>query len=402
MLNTIFTFPGQGIITKNIFLEQLKNDENLERNCQKASSILNIHITEAIEKEIIHGTVFSQLCTFIFTYSQYQKVKQELSMYNPYYFCGHSLGEITALTCANVITFEDAIKYVYERAKIMEECCKEKDGGMLAILGENLEEVLKEDIDRYNLFISNYNSSSEVIVSGLNTDLAAFENFLIEKKVTYKKLYVSGAFHSDFMKGAYEKMKRVEYSYNSKKLDRVYSSFLGRRYKETDNIFELLALQIISPVKWNELMGKLKDDNILTVIEVTPKILLSNFFERSYKQIFSTHSSCSEKFYLQIKERLNENRLALLKKIISIAVCSKNFTSKERYEKYKLEYKQILKKCNSLIDTKDDISKEMCVEFYERLFYSLLILKELPEAEIDFRKEELENLFHIGDCRWVY
>ena len=101
------------------------------------------------------------------------------------YFAGHSLGEYTALTIANVISFEQGLKLLKYRGEFMQSAVPVGEGGMLAVLGTDADEI-KKMIDKYykeiKIYLANDNSNGQLILSGKNEDIEKFTAVLKEKK----------------------------------------------------------------------------------------------------------------------------------------------------------------------------------------------------------------------------
>ena len=122
-------------LVKNIFS---RADEALNFNLSKI--ILNGPISE------INLTKNTQPAIFVVSYSIFSVMKKEfnIELNHANYFAGHSLGEYSALTCANALQFEEAICLLYERGKFMQEAVPSGKGAMLAVLGLELKKILQQ------------------------------------------------------------------------------------------------------------------------------------------------------------------------------------------------------------------------------------------------------------------
>ena len=95
--------------------------------------------------------------------------------------------------------------------------------------------------------------------------------------------------------------------------------------------------------------------------------------------------------------------MRFLKKIISIAVCSKNNSDDLKvFEEYRNIYQNLLQKCDDFISNDSLVDVSTCQLFYDTLFSKLLLLKSVPESEIIGRKNELKENFHIGGLKWEF
>ena len=126
------------------------------------------------------------------------------------YFCGHSLGEYSALVSIGSLNFEDALYLLYERGKSMQEAVPEGKGAMLAVLGlkmNEIEDYIKQIKNKGICEIANDNSDSQIILSGEKKTIEEISNILKNNKKKSILLPVSAPFHCSLMKSAGEKMK---------------------------------------------------------------------------------------------------------------------------------------------------------------------------------------------------
>lgn len=401
MINNAAIFPGQG----NLDLEKFKKiiEENLEaqRILDKAMNIIGEKSEDFFSEDIQKSTYNSQILTFLSSYIFFQIFKRDVQD-EFYMYAGHSLGEITALVCANIITFEEGLLYVNERAKAMEECAANELGGMTAVFYNDIN-LLEKLSKQYEVGISNYNSKKQIVFSGNIEYLNKLEFELKEKSIPFKRLKVAGAFHSDLMKKASEKLEKIRINYNPDNIDRVFSSALSRFYNKEDNLSYILSKQILMPVHWNEVIAQMKENNIKNIIEFGTQPVLKNFFNSSYPYIFDIVTSCEENYENIYLKNSSNFYLKFLKKIISIAVCSKNNSDDlNGFEEYINIYQDLLQKCNDFISNDVLVDISSCQLFYDTLFSKLLPLKSVPESEIIGRKNELKKNFHIGGLKWEF
>jgi len=188
---------------------------------------------------------------------------------------GHSLGEIPALVATGVCSFPDALRLVFERARLMSENVPE--GGMAAVLGlkpEEIEAVLPEGVQ-----VANYNGPGQTIISGksapLELAMAAIKEAGAKRVLPLK---VSGPFHSECMRPAVIEYVKVldTIPFQSPK-SRFISSVSGREESDPDRIRELLGQQLVSPVRWTQVMSAIGS---VPALEVGPGSVLSGLARR--------------------------------------------------------------------------------------------------------------------------
>lgn len=200
---------------------------------------------------------------------------------------GHSLGEYSALQAADAFSFEDGLKLVKVRANAMQHAGEVNPGTMAAVIGLDDDGVNKmcEAVSAEGVAVpANFNSPGQVVVSG---DKAAIAKIVAEAKSfgarMAKPLPVSGAFHSPLMQPAAdqlaEALKLAEI--RSPKFT-VISNVTAKPHGEPESIRDLLAKQLLSPVRWTDCLGALQDTNA-NWYEVGSGSVLSGLLKRTIK-----------------------------------------------------------------------------------------------------------------------
>lgn len=201
------------------------------------------------------------------------------------YVCGHSVGEYTALCAAGSLTLESTVKLLEIRSRAMHEASLKCNGGMVALLGAEINEVenvLKSAKIDAICEIANDNGGKQVVVSGTMEALemlpSLFHNSNVKRLI---KLQVSGPFHSSFMKPADEKvlefLKGIEV--NRPAISFV-SNVTGKEENDPEIIKLLLAKQIISRVRWREMILHMVGNGVSNFVEIGPNKVLSNLIKR--------------------------------------------------------------------------------------------------------------------------
>ena len=163
---------------------------------------------------------------------------------------GHSLGEIPALVVAGAVHFADALRFTRERARLMSE--NVPPGGMAAVMG--LAAAAIEAALPPGAQVANYNGESQTIISGTADALTAAEAAL--KAAGAKRvlpLKVSGPFHSQYMRPAADEFAKILAGVPFKAPTiRFISSVSGGEVSNPEEIRQLLAQQLCSPVRWTQ------------------------------------------------------------------------------------------------------------------------------------------------------
>ena len=286
-------FPGQGSQIVGMGSEFYENFDVVKTIFKEADEKLNYNISKLIlegpENEL-QLTQNTQPAILTVSYSIFKVLKDEFGFEfkNFSYFAGHSLGEYSALVCAESLSFNDAVYLLNERGKAMQEAVPVGKGSMLAVLGIKAEE-LNNMIQNINLKegiceIANDNANGQIIISGDKDSIQSFQNLLKDKKIKSIPLKVSAPFHCSLMKPAAEIMKN---KINKVKFDdpiiRIINNVTARAEKNSKTIKDLLINQIYSTVRWRESLLNMESDGVKNFIEIGPGKALIGMVKRTIK-----------------------------------------------------------------------------------------------------------------------
>ena len=298
-MTVAWVFPGQGS-QKLGMVKQIENLPNTKERFHYASEIFERNLFEICELNAepknplsdLNNTRNTQICLFLVESILLDALKG--NGFKPTYVAGHSLGEITALYCADVFSFEDCVSLIKERSQLMVNAGK---GSMAAVIGfdRNQLDLLVQKID--DVVIANDNSSSQVVLSGSNE---ALDN--LSKEITCKrflKLNVSGAFHSPFMREPSTKfsehLKHIKFNNPSYP---VISNSEPSLCKDPNELKIRFQNQMCNGVRWRETMDLMAKDSNLHIVEIGPSNILSGLGKRHLKDVkISQVSSSDEIFY---------------------------------------------------------------------------------------------------------
>ena len=287
-MSRAIVFPGQGsqiVGMAKDFYESFSETSDL---FEKANDLLNYNLGNICfngPQEKLNLSNFAQLGIFVSSIAIFNVLNDQKKDLEIDYFAGHSLGEWTALHAAEYVSFEDTLKILEARGRFMQEACELKNGEMIAVINldaDKLEEIAEES----GSFIANYNSPHQTVLSG---DISSIEKVKILATESGAKrivpLPVAGAFHSPLMISAAEKMddfiSNIVFTDSNKP---VLSNVTGR----THNFLEIkkyMVRQIISPVKWVQIIENLRNDGVEEIIECGPNRVLTGLIKRIDKNI---------------------------------------------------------------------------------------------------------------------
>jgi len=168
---TAFVFPGQGSQSVGMMSSYLQQYPDVDYFFQQASSILAYDLLTLIVKgpaEKLNQTELTQPALLVSSFAIWS-VYQKNSPKTPEFLAGHSLGEYTALLCADVIDYEHAVQLVATRGRLMQQAVPAGVGGMAAIIGlsdDVIESICAEFAGDQVLSAANYNSPGQIVVAG--------------------------------------------------------------------------------------------------------------------------------------------------------------------------------------------------------------------------------------------
>ncbi len=282
-------FPGQGSQSVGMIKELYDNFDYVRDLFDQADEVLKIPISKIIfdgPKEILDQTENTQPAIFLVSYSIFQVIKRETSfdIEKANFFAGHSLGEYSALVCSGVLGFIDTIKLLKIRGEAMQNAVPKNEGGMVAVLGEEIkiiEEIIEKNKNKFNCFLANDNSNGQVVISGKKYDIEKLITELNNLKIKSVKLPVSAPFHCILMKSATNIMRKeitnIKFSLPN---NNIISNVTALPSKDPIIIKNLLIEQIEKPVRWREsIINMIKAGN-QKFLEIGPGKVLSGLVKR--------------------------------------------------------------------------------------------------------------------------
>jgi [acyl-carrier-protein] S-malonyltransferase len=194
---------------------------------------------------------------------------------------GLSLGELTALTAADALSFEDGLKVARQRGRFMQEACEATHGTMAAVLGLDAE-TLGVVCAEADVEIANLNCPGQIVISGETEKIAKACEIAKTKGARRAVLLpVAGAYHSRLMAGAQAKVRNLLAETALKPATvPVISNGTARPHGAPEEIRLRLVEQVVSPVRWEESIRYLLADGFRRFIELGPGTALSGFLKR--------------------------------------------------------------------------------------------------------------------------
>jgi len=295
-MQTAWLFPGQGSQKLGMGKDVIELND-AKRRFDLASNIFNkdlyhicgLQTDNDCDEQSLNNTRNTQICLFLVESILLDSLKSK--GYKPDYLAGHSLGEITALYAAEVLSFEDCISLIKTRSELMSSA---DIGTMAALIGFDMDELRKSVEALDDVVIANDNSSSQVVLSGKREELENLSKIISCKRFIF--LNVSGAFHSHFMKGPSQKFSKYLDGLDFKEpISPVISNSNPTLCSDSNELKARLKDQMCNGVRWRETMDliKVKGDDI-HLIEIGPSNVLGGLAKRHLKNIMITQVSSSK------------------------------------------------------------------------------------------------------------
>ena len=388
MKKIAIVFSGQGSQYVGMGKDLYENYAEAKEIFDQAQELLQQDIQQLMfegEKDILKQTQNAQLAVFITSMAAY-RVFEERCGIKPSIAAGHSLGEISALTAAKALSFEDALLLVRDRGKYMQKACDEKCGKMYAIRDMHPSYVKQMCETDENVWISNYNTKNQIVISGESESVKKLAEKMEMEGAIVQELVVSGAFHSGLMKSAsmlmQERVKQVQINEPViPVVSNTSASFEGKN-EIGDNLYQ----QIVMPVRWSETIDIFSKLGIDTAIEFGAGHALSNMIKVQNKCIdtylFEKVSDINATID-SINANYSEKKLSYFEKCLSIAVCTKNNNPlTDDYEEHVLKN---VDRIRSFIDNKEQDDKTIAFEALK----DILTYKKVSNEEMQEQFREL-------------
>ncbi|WP_300674591.1 type I polyketide synthase, partial [Desulfoluna sp.] len=281
----------QPIYESNAYVKALFDQANALFRKERGASLLEVMFAD--EDPRIHSTDFTQPAVFLATAAVFDLLKE--AGFTPDYHIGHSVGEYSALYTSGILSFDDAFRLVMKRSELMKKADLNTPGRIL-VLFKNAEEAaeLIHESGIGDIYVTNKNSNKQTAVSGLEGAIDRFCTFLTQKGAMFRKLPLTGAFHTPILKSAADELARfIEgIAFNRQGFSKVISNVTGLPYPDDEAaVKRLLINQIISPVEFIKSVTTVHDAGVHTFFEVGTGKILTGLLKYILPEGFTAHLS---------------------------------------------------------------------------------------------------------------
>ena len=227
-------------------------------NLQPAMTAVNLACLAVIEKEV--GNAAPDVCA------------------------GHSLGEFSALNAAGIVDCEDTMRLVLRRGELMHREAQKNEGAMQAIVGLDIEvvtELVVEGQKNGVVSVANHNTAQQIVITGAPAAVQQVAAAAVSGRAKAVPLKVSGAWHSELIRGAEEEFAEFLQTVNFGAPQRsVVFNVTADSCENPDDILDIMGRQLCSPVRWYDSMLRMSQSEVDRYIEVGPGRVLTGMLRK--------------------------------------------------------------------------------------------------------------------------
>jgi [acyl-carrier-protein] S-malonyltransferase len=304
-----FIFPGQGSQKLGMLGELANEYDIIQETFAEASSALNIDLWEITQLDTNNNLDQTHITqpVLLSTSVAIWRLWQQRSVHLPAIMAGHSLGEYSALVCAGVISFTDAIELVYRRGQYMQAAVPAGTGKMAAIVGlENykIQEICQDVAESQVVSPANLNCTGQTVIAG---DVAAVERAMLACKAAGAKralpLAVSVPSHCALMKPAAAQLEGDLKALTFQQADiPVVQNVNAEITTDPEDIKQNLIYQLVKPVMWVDTIEVMAKAGVGKLVECGPGKVLCGLVKRIQPDITTFGTDNSQLFNSTVEE----------------------------------------------------------------------------------------------------
>ncbi len=285
-----FVFPGQGSQIVGMGKDLAEAYPLVRQTFEQADDILGFSLSDLCfngPEDVLNDTLNTQPALYTAGVAIMRVVQSELASAVPSFVAGHSLGEFTALAAAGSVTFEDGLRLVRERGRLMQAAGTKSPGAMAAVLGLDaveIREVCAHASEKTGgvLILANDNCPGQSVISGDDATIEVGMQMLTEAKAKrVVKLPISIAAHSPLMESASAEFRQVVASTQfAEPQVHIYGNVDAASLANITAIRRELDLQLTNSVRWTESVQAMIASGAELFVEMGPNDVLTGLLKR--------------------------------------------------------------------------------------------------------------------------
>lgn len=311
-----FVFPGQGSQVIGMGADIVAAYPAARAVFEEADALLGFSLSTLIfagEQAQLDQTLNTQPALYVAETAILRALNTRIGM-QPVCVAGHSAGEFAALTAAGALAFDDGLRLVRERGRLMAQAGEEQPGAMAALLGLNAEQVWAVCAQARAetggiLVLANDNCPGQVVISG---DVETLSRGLELAKAAGARrairLAVSIAAHSPLMRQAAEAFQRrvAATTFHAPQIP-IYGNGSAAPLSSTAAIHTELEQHLTHPVRWSESVQAMIAAGVDHFVEIGPKDVLSGLIHRIDSAVLTASIQNIDTLNVFVQNRLRQS-----------------------------------------------------------------------------------------------
>jgi [acyl-carrier-protein] S-malonyltransferase len=279
-------FPGQGAQAVGMGQQLAASSEAARATFEEADEVLGYALSEVCFSGPAERLMQTDVCqpALVATCVAAWRAAEEVGLRGDLVM-GHSLGEYSALVVAGAITYPDALRLVAERGAAMQAAADSSPGAMAAVLGATDREVEALCADIGDVWPANFNCPGQVVVSGTCDGIDRVLERIATTGGKAARLQVSGAFHSPLVASAAERLSTALAAWTPGAIEVPFLSTTTCAFESSDTLRELLARQLVSPVRFGAAIEVALGAGVTQFIEFGVGRVLSGLVKRVRRDV---------------------------------------------------------------------------------------------------------------------